>query len=350
MDEDQAADQATLFPKSAGERLREAREAQGLTLNDVANRTRIPIRHLEALEESRFDTMPSPTYAIGFAKTYARAVGLDENSIAGEIRANPHLPLPPSADRDLEDLSDPRRLPSRGVAMIAGIIALLLLAGVGIWYGSGLFHGSTDTSAPVTPEEAPTDAPTAAPEAAPTPAGGGQVTLTATDSVWLRVYDGSGKTLYEKTMQPGDRYDVPGDASNPMINVGRPDKLQVTLNGSAVAPLGDGKVAIKNVPISAAALSARASGTPAPAATPPAATAPAPAPATTTPSNVGVAPMFRTPAPTAAPSPRATRRPRPVRTQRAEPDRTAEPARQPSDSERKPIDLLAPVGRSTDTP
>jgi cytoskeletal protein RodZ len=345
MDEDQAADQATLFPKSAGERLREAREAQGLTLVDIANRTRIPIRHLEAIEESRFDTLPSPTYAIGFAKTYARAVGLDETAIANEIRANPHLPLPPSTDRDLEDLSDPRRLPSRGVAMVAGIIAVLLLAGVGIWYGSGLFHGSAETSAAVVPEDAPTDTPTAAAEATPVPVTGGQVSLTATDSVWVRIYEGAGKTLYEKTMQPGDRYDVPADATNPMINVGRPDKLQVTLNGSAVAPLGDGKVAIKDVPISGAAIAARANGAPAPAATA-AATLPAiaapPVPTATPSSSAGVAPLFREPA--SAPTPKPTRKPKPVHTPRAE--ATSSPA----DTGRKPIDLLAPVARPTDTP
>ena len=90
-----------------------------------------------------------------------------------------------------------------------------------------------------------------------------QVVLTATDDVWLRVYDAAGKTLFEKTLKPGDRYVVPGDANGPMINVGRPDKLQVTVNGSAVPPLGSGKVAIKDVGISAAALAARATTTPA---------------------------------------------------------------------------------------
>lgn len=347
MDEDLAVDQTTLFPKSAGERLREAREAQGLTLADLANRTRIPIRHLEAIEQSRFDTLPSPTYAIGFAKTYARAVGLDETAVANEIRVNPHLPLLPTMDRDLEDLNDPRRLPSRGVAMVAGIIALLLLAGVGIWYGSGLFRGSAETAAAVVPEETPTDAPTTAPEAAPTPVNGGQVTLTATDSVWLRVYDGSGKTLFQKTMLPGDRYDVPSDASNPMINVGRPDKLQVTLNGSAVAPLGDGKVAIKDVPIGAAALGARASGTaaPAPAITPTAASSSestvSPAPTASPSSSAGVAPLFR---PQPVSSPKAARHARPARSPRAE------PTGQSTGTERKPIDLLAPVGRPSDAP
>ncbi len=109
----------------------------------------------------------------------------------------------------------------------------------------------------------------------PTPVAGGQVTLTATDEVWMRVYDATGTTLYQNTLKPGDRYDVPADANNPMINIGRPDKLQVMLNGSLVAPLGDGKVAIKDVPIGAAALQARANGTPLPT------TSATPAPTTT---------------------------------------------------------------------
>ncbi len=96
------------------------------------------------------------------------------------------------------------------------------------------------------------------------------MTLTANDDVWLRVYDADGtpkgKTLFENTLHPGDHFDVPADAKNPQINVGRPDKLQVTVNGTAVPALGTGKVAIKDVPISAAALLARA--TPVPGATP----------------------------------------------------------------------------------
>ena len=41
------ADDVTLFPKTVGERLREAREAQGLSLAEVGARTRVPLRQLE---------------------------------------------------------------------------------------------------------------------------------------------------------------------------------------------------------------------------------------------------------------------------------------------------------------
>jgi transcriptional regulator with XRE-family HTH domain len=296
MDDDQPTDQATLFPKSTGDKLREAREAMGLDLSDVANVTRVPMRHLEAIEQGRYEGMPSPTYAIGFAKAYARVVGLDEKAIGLEVRGSPALPLAPATNYEHYELGDPKRLPSRGVAMVAGAIGLLLVLGVVIWYGSSWLRGSGEESALIVPTDAPTDA--ATPEAAPAPVSGGQVILTATDSVWLRVYDATGKVLLEKTMATGEQYPVPADADNPMINIGRPDKLQVTLNGSAVAPLGDGKLAIKDVGISAAAIQARAAGQPTPGATPaPTAAAPSPGRSTST-----LPPAFR-PRPTSGTTP-----------------------------------------------
>ena len=276
MDEDQRADQASLFPKSTGDKLREAREAKGMTLAEIANVTRIPMRHLESIEQGQLDGMPSPTYAIGFAKAYARVVGLDEKAIGLEMRGNPALPVAPATDYERYEVGDPKRLPSRGVVLVAGAIAVALLLGVAIWFGSGLIGRGGETAA-IAPSETPSAAATPAP--APTPVSGGQVTLTATDDVWLRIYDATGKVLFEKQMKAGDKYDVPADANNPMINVGRPDKVQVLLNGSAVAPLGDGSRPIKDVAISAAALQARRAGQATPSGSPtPAATAPTTAP------------------------------------------------------------------------
>ena len=276
MDEDEATgapDQASLFPKTIGDKLREAREGLGLTLADIASKTRVPMRHLEAIENNRLEGMASPAYAIGFTKTYARAVGLDDRTIAAELRQSPQMPVSPAARFEEYEPTDPRRVPSSGMAGIAAIIALVLLVGVGIWYGTTWLRGTGEEPAALTtPDASATVA--AAPEATPAPVAGGQVVLTATDAVWLRIYDASGKTLVQKTMQPGEQYSVPGDAANPMINIGRPDKLQVSINGSAVPALGDGKRAIKDVPISATALQARGTTTPAAAPTP-AAAAPA---------------------------------------------------------------------------
>ena len=198
-------------------------------------------------------------------------------------------------DYETYEVSEASRVPTGGIALIAGVLAVLLLIAGGLWYGTSWFR--SEEVLPPAPIE---NVEEALPQPTPTPAAAGQVSLTATDEVWVRIYDAAGKTLYENTLKPGDRYDVPVDANNPMINIGRPDKLQVTLNGSLVAPLGDGKVAIKDVPISATALQARTSGTPLPtaSATPAAA-------ATGTPATSGTTPVTR-PTPRARSTPAAT--------------------------------------------
>lgn len=242
-------DTASLFPKTAGERLRDARESQGLSLAEVAERTRVPIRHLEGIEKSDFSTLPSPTYAIGFAKAYARAVGLDEAMIGREIRGAGGAARPAPQYQPFE-ANDPKRLPPRGLAMVGAAVALIAVIGLVMVYGLGVFDGGDEAPELIVQQEAP--APTAAP-AAPAVQ---RVVLSATDVVWLRVYTAD-KTLFEDEMQPGEQYEVPADAVRPMINIGRPDKLAVTINGAAVAPLGSGERAIKDVEISADALRAR---------------------------------------------------------------------------------------------
>ncbi|MGY4398028.1 cytoskeleton protein RodZ [Sphingomonas sp. UYAg733] len=262
----ESGEEATLFPKTAGERLRDAREAQGLSLAEIAARTRIPIRQLEAIETSNFAALPSVTYSVGFAKAYARAVGMDEVAIAREVRSQNDTGVR-RTEYEAYEINDPARTPTGGVVVVTAVLAVLLLIAAGLWFGTNLFRG--EGSAPASPM-AEGGAVPMAPVANPTPAApaGGQVTLVATDDIWLRIYDATGKTLFQNTMKPGDRYDVPADANGPMINIGRPDKLQILLNGSQLPPLGDGRLAIKDIGISAAALKGRVNGVSVPVAAP----------------------------------------------------------------------------------
>lgn len=265
----------TLFPEKVGEKLRDARLAQGLELSDIAARTRIPLRHLQAIETSDYSGLPSPTYAVGFVKSYARAIGADQVALARELREETASIFAAREAYESYDPADPVREPPSGLAWAGAVIAVLLLVAVGLWYGTDLFRSSGSA-----PEPVPTETPAAEPAGEPTPAaavsGNGQVTLTATEAVWLRIYDASGKRLFEKEMAAGERYDVPQDANGPMINLGRPESIRVTVNGSDVAPLGAPGRAIKDVPVSAQALLARGTGAaPASAPTPAAAASPA---------------------------------------------------------------------------
>jgi cytoskeleton protein RodZ len=57
---------------------RQARERQGLSLDQIASQTRIPPQHLQALEEEDFASLPAKVFTKGFVRSYARALGLDE--------------------------------------------------------------------------------------------------------------------------------------------------------------------------------------------------------------------------------------------------------------------------------
>lgn len=279
MTEAERGDNATLFPQPVGERLRAARERHGMSLAEIGARTRVPLRHLEAIEESNYGALPSPTYAVGFVRAYARAVGEDEVTLARDVRAEALKAPRATPQYQPYEVADPTRVPSRGLVIAAAGLALAIVVLAVLYFASGLFRGTGQAPAAAPPVAVAV--PAAQPSAAP-PASGGQVTLTATDEVWLRVYDSADKTLFTGTLKAGERFDVPPDADKPMINVGRPDKLQVTLNGSNLPPLGTGERAIKDVPVGARALAERVRG-----ASEPQAAAPAPQPTASVPPAFG---------------------------------------------------------------
>ena len=65
--------------ESVGEILKQAREAQGLSLEQVASLTKIQEPFIRALEEGHFEALPERVFAKGFVRTYARSLGIDED-------------------------------------------------------------------------------------------------------------------------------------------------------------------------------------------------------------------------------------------------------------------------------
>ncbi len=72
--------------KELGLILREAREAKGLSLAEVHERTRISSRYLEAIEEGNFAVLPGDVYIKGFLQNYADCVGLDGGIITEKYK------------------------------------------------------------------------------------------------------------------------------------------------------------------------------------------------------------------------------------------------------------------------
>ncbi|MDF0542016.1 helix-turn-helix domain-containing protein [Sphingobium sp. H39-3-25] len=257
------AEQGVLNIDQPGDTLRRAREDQGLALQEVATRTRVPVRQLEMIERNDFAGLPGLPYAVGFARAYARAIGIDEVAIAAGVREALGGTDMQAGRYEAFEPADPARVPPRYLAWTALAIALILAAGFGVWR-TQLFTPPTDEQIAAA-QQAPAVAarPAAGQPARPAPAEG-PVVLTALDAVWLRIYDQTGERLLEKEMAKGESYTVPADANNPMILTGRPDTLAVTVGGRPVPPLGPPERTISDMPISAAALLARAAPVPAP--------------------------------------------------------------------------------------
>lgn len=249
-----------LFPERTGDRLRAARTKAGMDLSDVASRTRIPLRHLEAIEAGDYSSFPSSTYCVGFVKAYARIVGVDEADVGRQLRielgqdAYGHR----SELHDYDD-ADPARIPSRTLAWTAAAVAVLLALGYGIWR-SQMMSGPEPQP---TPAETKVAAPTQPAAVGVAPNASGEVALTAIEPVWVRVYDAQDKVIFEKEMAKGERFVVPPDAVDPKIRTGRAELIAVTVNGSAVPVLGPPDRTVKDVGISASALIARQPALPA---------------------------------------------------------------------------------------
>jgi cytoskeletal protein RodZ len=240
---EESGEDAALFETKVGTQLREARESQGIALDDIARSTRIPLRALENIEASNYEALPAPTYSTGFVKSFARAVGLDAQELGRAFRQEIDYRPVSETVGDYFEPTDPARVPPRSLAWIAAAIAVLLIAAYALWR-SGLFGMNEDDRArmaagtdvqPVAEASSPSG--TAAP-AARVPANGA-VVLEATDTVWLRIDEQeTGDRIYEAEMQAGDRYEIPATAREPVIRTGRANAIRVTVGGAAVDPLG----------------------------------------------------------------------------------------------------------------
>lgn len=71
--------------KSVGDTLLSARLAGGMSLQDVAGKTKISLRFLRALEEDDLSVFPSRVFIFGFAKAYAKAVGLNSTEVVMKL-------------------------------------------------------------------------------------------------------------------------------------------------------------------------------------------------------------------------------------------------------------------------
>ena len=128
---------------TVAEKLRAAREAQKLTINVLADKTKIRTDHLRAIEEGNYAVFPAPIYLRGTVKNYAAALKLDSAQILAdldlELRHSTKLTeRPPLSELGSKGLLDKLTLVlaklnwKMGVAGLA-LVVVIGMASVVIW-------------------------------------------------------------------------------------------------------------------------------------------------------------------------------------------------------------------------
>lgn len=239
-----------------GKSFKDSRLAQGLTLEQIAQETKISTRFLEAIEEERFATLPGGIFNRGFIRAYATRLGMDpEDAVArykkmAEPREfEPTLPPVPEAYRS-------NRNPHEKYLYAGALVALVI--------GVMLFYAISRPSPPPVPlvatpaAPAPSSPPPPAPEttAAPGPAleatadpvlpapvamdpvatGGIAIEMQVQEPTWISI-SADGKTVTSEVLQPGTTKKFTALESIG-LKIGNAGGLQLKINDQAVPPLG----------------------------------------------------------------------------------------------------------------
>lgn len=252
-------------PAGPGFRLRAAREARGLSYQDVEAATRIRARYLEALETGRYDVMPGGEAQVrGFLRRYAAFLDIPPEEIITLYERETHreavLPSPapapapapspkrapaPAVRPTSPELLSRRRLPTLALLGLLVLIGALALGAVWLAARSeqifplsrptptagtprpAAFPSPMVTAIPLSPTLVP--APTATPTF-PVSTSGVTLTLEAREHVWVRVTV-DGFTAFEGMLSPGA----------PQTWVGQEIVIVETGNGAGVVAVVNGQ-------------------------------------------------------------------------------------------------------------
>lgn len=124
--------------QTVGFKLREAREAKGASIEDVAAEIMVPQHYLLAIEEDRYTALPGQTYAIGFVRNYSRYLDLPADEIVSQLKSEVSFPKTLDTVEIASGFVAPPKqnvLPS-GASIAAG---LCVAVGVyGLWFAASV--------------------------------------------------------------------------------------------------------------------------------------------------------------------------------------------------------------------
>jgi cytoskeleton protein RodZ len=230
-----------------GAQLRTAREARGLSIGALAERTRVPARTLAAIERNDQSALPPHPFARGFVRTYAEEVDLDPDLLARDFFAQFPAPIaaaPTSAT--LDSLDESWRPPARWTGMGTAIAILLVVVAAAVVLGRrsdsspGRETVGTTGASPAVPAPATPEARAATGAASPTtsaPSAAIEVVLSISRPCWVAATVDGRRTIY-RTLQAGERETLTAERDI-AIRFGDAGAVTWSINGRDAGRLGE---------------------------------------------------------------------------------------------------------------
>jgi cytoskeleton protein RodZ len=233
---------------SLGARLRELREARGVSLDDIARSTRVSRRHLEALESDSFVELPAPVFVKGFIRAYCEFLDAAPAEVLELYREATGEAVRPERVQ-----SATRTLPSRRTGPLLVSLVLFIALGASLFVlriglkppppqappaPEAARGGETMPSPPTTlgaAAPAVSAQPGAGPTIGPQPAGQ-RLLIRAVETTWIRVQIDEAQ-VSEELLQVGAIREWTA-ARRFVISVGNAGGLEVDINGRRIPPLG----------------------------------------------------------------------------------------------------------------
>jgi cytoskeleton protein RodZ len=236
---------------SIGAAVAAAREASGLSVADVSERTRVRASVISEIESDNFSHCGGDVYAKGHLRAIGAAVGADASEWVAEYDRRFGSAAPSATEVFESETFTPVRI-RRGVNWSAIMAAALVIAvGLVVLQISTSSDAPTrDTTTVAEPEPTPTDTPSAEPSEDPTEVAQAEpqdvtvrIATVAGGASWVQVSSADGTVIYSDTLAGGASKTFRDDKRLDFV-IGNAAGVELTVNGQDIgSPGGSGEVA-----------------------------------------------------------------------------------------------------------
>lgn len=247
-----------------GGRLKRARERRGLSLQDMARRTKFSINILQAIERNDFASLPGGMFRRAYVRTLAAEVGLNPNEMAADYceRFEPPVATPEVPDRDavLEEklVKQLTPFPQRSILTLAAVaapaVAWLILQPGPVARPVPLDHSASEVAAMPISDDASIALAAGPPRGAGTPSTIARqatavplrIEMAATGWCWVAAETDGERVLY-RLVEPGERVVLEGQRAI-ALRLGDAGAVTLSINGGPSRSFGgDSEVVELNV-------------------------------------------------------------------------------------------------------